>query len=274
MRITIIPHNTSKIREIRINKFLIIIPLVLVIIVFISKYLYQKQSLDISKLKENNEYLERNLYSYEKEYRELESKYDRLLAETEKFVVPIETTPKSQNNCTVDELIAELRESNKLLENINSKLQSDASLANCIPSIMPVQGYLIQLFGPIYDIFTGEQRFCQGIDIAAPKGSKIYAPAYGIVKFAGTKQHAGLTIVINHGHGFETRYSHLSLIKVKNYQFVKRGDIIGLVGITGKTIGPRLHYEIWVNGEPKDPLDFILLELNTFNLYEISGSSL
>ncbi|MDI6840633.1 MAG: M23 family metallopeptidase [bacterium] len=260
MRVIIIPHNTSKIREIRINKLLIIILLLFIIISFTSKYLYQKESLNVSKLKENNDHLERNLHYYEREYRELDAKYTKLLVEAKKRqnTVLTEAATERQNNCTVDELMSVLKEYNRLLENINSKLKSDASLANCIPSIIPVKGYLIQTFGPTHDIFTGQQRFCQGIDIAAPKGTEIYAPAYGIAKFTGIKQHAGLMIVIEHGRKIETRYSHLSLIKVKKYQYVKRGDIIGLVGTTGKTIGPRLHYEVWVNGEPKDPLDFIL----------------
>jgi murein DD-endopeptidase MepM/ murein hydrolase activator NlpD len=140
---------------------------------------------------------------------------------------------------------------------IEKKLKLDNGIERCIPSISPTKGWIIRNFGYVRDEFTGRYKFCAGIDIASTKGTKVYATANGKVQFAGRKKNAGLMVVINHGHGFKTTYSHLSRLSVKRWKYIKRGTPIGYVGKTGKVEGPRLHYEVYVNEKPVNPLSFI-----------------
>lgn len=276
MRLTIIPHNTSKVKEIRVSNFLILLAVLVVVVSFIERYSRAKTVSDPSKLAKNNRYLESELRKYEYEYTDLVSKCNSLLSlvtdhqsvremsGTEK----IDPTPSPpQTGETIDELLTDLQEMGLILDRVSNKLSQSPELAKFTPSIAPVEGYIIQSFGKTHYIFTGEERVCQGVDFAAPLGSKVYATAYGVVKYAGVRPHAGLTVEIEHigggvkpEHIFVTKYSHLSLLKVSRGQFVNRGEIIGFVGTTGKTIGPMLHYEVLVDGEPRDPVDFILTD--------------
>jgi murein DD-endopeptidase MepM/ murein hydrolase activator NlpD len=129
------------------------------------------------------------------------------------------------------------------------------------PSIMPTQGWLSSAFSamrehPILHL----ARPHEGIDISAPMGSPIEAPAAGIVIDTGWETGYGNTVTINHGFGIVTKFAHASKILVKNGQRVSRGERIALVGNTGLATGPHLHYEVHVNGRPVDPLKYVLPE--------------
>ena len=126
-----------------------------------------------------------------------------------------------------------------------------------IPSIWPVQGQVTAGFGQRLDPLSGEGAFHSGIDIAAPMGSRVDAPADGIVFFAGPEAGYGNTILIDHGYGIKTKYGHLSKISVVVGQEVKRGEVIGAVGMTGKTTGPHLHYEVHVHETPVTPARYL-----------------
>jgi murein DD-endopeptidase MepM/ murein hydrolase activator NlpD len=97
-----------------------------------------------------------------------------------------------------------------------------------------------------------------GIDIATSSGTPIMAPADGIVSFSGTKSGFGKVLVIDHGYGYTTFYGHCSALKKKVGDKVKRGDVVALVGNTGKSTGPHLHYEVRVNGVATNPTKYIL----------------
>jgi len=139
-------------------------------------------------------------------------------------------------------------------------LQSSTDRLAATPSILPSSGHLSSLFSrnrrhPVLRI----TRPHQGIDIAAPIGEPIIAPAGGKVLFAGNKGGGyGLTVEIDHGHGYVTRFAHASRIHVRAGQTVERGARIAEVGATGLVTGPHLHYEIEVNGVAVDPLNFII----------------
>jgi murein DD-endopeptidase MepM/ murein hydrolase activator NlpD len=129
------------------------------------------------------------------------------------------------------------------------------------PSIMPTQGWLSSAFSamrehPILHL----ARPHEGIDISAPMGSPIEAPAAGIVMDTGWETGYGNTVTINHGFGIVTKFAHASKILVKKGQRVSRGERIALVGNTGLATGPHLHYEVHVNGRPVDPLKYVLPE--------------
>ena len=126
------------------------------------------------------------------------------------------------------------------------------------PSIAPTKGWVTSAFGYRTSPFTGNREFHRGVDIAARKGTPIIAPADSQVRFAGQRRHLGNTIVLRHGYGVDTVYGHLSEIVVKRGQKVKRGETIALMGTTGRSTGPHLHYQVEVNGVPVNPRNYIL----------------
>lgn len=126
------------------------------------------------------------------------------------------------------------------------------------PSVWPANGWTSRGFGMRFDPFTGYKQFHRGIDIANHTGTPIIATAGGRVREIGTIGQMGKTVVIDHGHGYITRYGHLSKIEVKRGQVVGRGDLIGRMGSTGYSTGPHLHYEVWQNGKVLNPAEFII----------------
>ena len=140
---------------------------------------------------------------------------------------------------------------------IYEKVKEDVSRIAKIPSIKPVDGgYLNSSFGYRIDPIDNVRRFHQGQDITIPVGTPIYAPADGVVKRSYYVGGFGNHIKIDHGSGYTTVFAHLSKLKVKYGEEVKRGDIIGLTGNTGRSTAPHLHYEIHYNGKPQNPLDY------------------
>lgn len=127
------------------------------------------------------------------------------------------------------------------------------------PSIRPAAGIVTSGFGYRSDPITGETLFHDGLDIANQIGTPVFAPADGIVKATGQMQNFGNAVVIAHPEsGVETIYGHLKKSSVQASQSVKRGELIGFVGNSGKSTGPHLHYEIRKNGSAVNPVPFIL----------------
>jgi murein DD-endopeptidase MepM/ murein hydrolase activator NlpD len=135
----------------------------------------------------------------------------------------------------------------------------DASLLASMPSIRPNSSMLTtSLFGPRTDPYTNRKVMHKGIDIAAEHGSDVNVTGDGVVVFAGNRGGYGKSLVVDHGFGFQTHYTHLSSYQVFVGQSVKRGQSIGSVGNTGRSTGPHLHYEVRLNGVPQDPLRYII----------------
>ena len=126
-----------------------------------------------------------------------------------------------------------------------------------VPSLWPVEGQITAGFGQRMDPFSGEGAFHAGVDISVPFGTKVRAPADGIVLEAGPESGYGNEILIDHGFGMNTKYGHLSRIFVVVGQELKRGEVIGSVGMTGKTTGPHLHYEVHIHDTPVNPTKFL-----------------
>jgi murein DD-endopeptidase MepM/ murein hydrolase activator NlpD len=143
-------------------------------------------------------------------------------------------------------------------EEVYELLQEKKDLLDHTPSILPARGYHTRGFGMKLDPFTGYKQFHGGLDIANKSGTQIYATADGVIKSTGYADGLGKFIVIDHGYGYMTKYGHLSKIKVNRGQRVRRGDLIGLMGNTGYSTGPHLHYEVVKNNMRDDPLKYIL----------------
>jgi len=132
------------------------------------------------------------------------------------------------------------------------------------PSVWPVRGYLSSGFGNRADPFTGQRDFHPGIDISAPRGSRVLAPADGVVVAVGSRGAYGNAIIVDHGFGVVTRYGHLDGYNVRAGDRIARGDVIGFVGDTGRSNAPHLHYEVWLRDEAQNPIHFILDEYRSF----------
>lgn len=147
---------------------------------------------------------------------------------------------------------------NNTFKFLEQSFQKQFLLLASTPSISPVKGFISSGFGFRRNPFTSISDFHMGIDITAPLGKPVLSAANGMVSFAGFKSGYGNLITIDHGYGIQTNYAHLSKILVKVGQKVKRWDIIGLVGDTGQSTAPHLHYEIVKNNNPVNPLDYML----------------
>ena len=138
---------------------------------------------------------------------------------------------------------------------ISKKLRTNLLGKNTTPRfIKPVQGRISDGFGYRIHPVLDRRALHQGIDIAAPHGAPVRAATSGRVIYSGRRGSYGKLVIIDHENGFETRYAHNSELKVKKGQRVRRGQIIALVGATGRTKGTHLHFEIRVNGKAVDPL--------------------
>ena len=140
-------------------------------------------------------------------------------------------------------------------DSLNSHVQRLAAT----PSIMPTEGFLTSAFSRVrYHPILHYSRAHEGVDITAPYGTPIIAPAGGRVVRVGWENGYGLSVEIDHGYGVRTRYAHQSRTAVAVGQQLKRGDRIGFVGSTGLSTGPHLHYEVIIDGRPTDPLKFVM----------------
>jgi murein DD-endopeptidase MepM/ murein hydrolase activator NlpD len=126
-----------------------------------------------------------------------------------------------------------------------------------VPSLWPVRGWITAGFGQRMDPFTGEGAFHAGVDIGASSGTSVEASADGLVLQAGRNSGYGNEVLIDHGFGLTTKYGHLSKIYVVVGEEVKRGQVIGAVGATGRATGPHLHYEVAVNDTPVNPAKYL-----------------
>ena len=161
----------------------------------------------------------------------------------------------------VDVLSKQLVIQSKSLDEILKLAKSKEKLLAAIPAIQPVRNENLKRmasgFGYRSDPFTKARKFHEGMDFSAKMGTPIFASGDGIVSRAdNTASGFGNHIVIRHGFGYETLYAHLSRYKSRVGQYVKRGDIIGYVGSTGRSEAPHLHYEVHKNGEVVNPLNF------------------
>lgn len=144
------------------------------------------------------------------------------------------------------------------LQTVRSDVNKRNQLAAATPSIWPTHGWLSSSTGNRADPFTGEKDYHPGLDISADKGDPVYSTADGKVVNASAAGNYGNLVIVDHGYGLETRYGHLSAFKVQVGQTVKRGDLLGLVGSTGRATGAHLHYEVRANGRILNPLQLLL----------------
>lgn len=143
-------------------------------------------------------------------------------------------------------------------ESLFNFLQDQRNLLSSTPAIRPTNGWTTSAFGYRISPFTGLREFHKGLDIATRMATPVIATADGIISFTGTKGLLGKVVTIDHGHGIATRYGHLKKILKKSGETIKRGDIIANIGVSGRSTGPHVHYEVYINGIPVNPANYIL----------------
>lgn len=129
------------------------------------------------------------------------------------------------------------------------------------PTLWPIEGRITGSFGERIDPFSGEGAFHRGIDISGDIGTRIIAPADGVVQFADIMNGYGRTVMIDHGNGISTLYGHLSGFAVSAGEEIHRGDTLGYVGQTGRSTGPHLHYEVRIFNTPVNPHKYLLFTM-------------
>lgn len=175
------------------------------------------------------------------------------------------TTAEERRNDLVDRMkndIGRLDEESLVQETsfveLQESLSKKSSLLASTPSVVPAKGWHTSSYGRRVSPFTGRVQTHNGMDIANRVGTTVISPADGIITKVKRMPALGKMVEISHGYGMKTRYGHLSQAKVKVGQKIKRGDIIALMGNTGRSTGPHLHYEVLVNGVNVNPNKYVL----------------
>jgi len=185
--------------------------------------------------------------------------YSQLLDMTNSEIV-VSTTKK------LNELKKELYIQSKSYDELVMLSKNKEIMLASLPAIQPISNKdltrMASGFGWRIDPIYHTRHFHAGMDFTAPIGTDIYATANGTIAAAGWQQGYGNCVQINHGYGYLTLYGHMSFIKVRVGQSVKRGDVIGLVGSTGKSTGPHCHYEVHYKGEVMNPQNYYFLDLS------------
>lgn len=199
-------------------------------------------------------------YDFDSDYKQQRlALHERLLGESKHRMLRDLTT-------STDELEEKLRQVESTYNTLQQNLDSLGGGCDHIPSIQPVINHQLTLltagYGMLMHPFYRTLQSHQGIDYTIPEGESIFATADGVVKdVLGKTSTSGITVVIDHGNGYTTSYSHLQKAKVKKREKVRRGDIIALSGNSGLSLSPHLHYEVRYEGVRVDPVHYFFMEL-------------
>ena len=296
LNILIFGHNASRSRHLKIHKKSFKIGLYLFAFVFLSAIFFfcdyvqvKKRAYELNQLRQEAQTQRSQIHFFSARIEDLEKRlsslkeFDRKIRVIANLERGQETTPfmgmggpspsdirenlkkekderglVQQMRSDVERLQSEARSSEDSFAELERRLETKKEMLNHTPSIWPATGWLTSGFGFRTNPFTGLNQMHEGLDISNRVGSLIVAPADGIVSDMGNDQVHGRILVISHGFGMTSRYSHLDKFLVKVGQKVKRGEKVAEVGLTGKTTGPHLHYEVRLNGIQVNPMRYIL----------------
>lgn len=190
--------------------------------------------------------------------------------EKQKEIASVESMSKDQLVLSIDNALLNLKNriaaENHSYKEIAGFINNKEKLLAATPAIQPVSNKdlnrIASGFGYRIDPIYKTVKYHAGLDFTAPQGTPVYATADGVVTTAGFSGGGfGNHVIINHGYGYETLYGHMYKVKARVGQRVKRGDLIGYVGNTGKSTGPHCHYEVHKNGQKLDPVYFFYNDL-------------
>jgi murein DD-endopeptidase MepM/ murein hydrolase activator NlpD len=278
--IILIPHAHAKLRKWQVTNLQVGIALGALFLLTLAAALFiwlhfskNVNPVEIARLRSENEQLRRTSLTFESSVKKLQSQLSQYEERTRQLaiVAGVEGLDSAAEagvggGSPLDETgsgglpALESRASHLAgaLAAVASKLNERVSWISSTPAIAPVKGIFTSGFGVRADPMTHGRGDHQGVDIAAAPGQPVRASADGVVIRAGDVGGLGQAVFIAHGFGVTTRYGHMSRIEVRPGQRVKRGDVVGRVGNTGRSTGYHLHYEVRVDGDPVNPLAYIL----------------
>jgi murein DD-endopeptidase MepM/ murein hydrolase activator NlpD len=162
------------------------------------------------------------------------------------------------SNLDIESIKVRAAELDNRMKGIEQLYDTHLKTIRFTPSIWPLKGEIGSRFGVRTDPFSGEgAEEHLGIDISGPYGADVHSSADGIVILSGRMSDYGNLVIVDHGNGVTTRYAHLSRFAAHTGQHVNKGDLLGYVGLSGRTTGPHLHYEVRINDRPVDPLAYL-----------------
>jgi murein DD-endopeptidase MepM/ murein hydrolase activator NlpD len=294
--ILVFGHKTSKTRHLRIHKktfkvafYLSLFALISVTFFFCDYIQVKKKALEMGRLRQETETQKSQLHFFSAKIEDLERQLSKLKDFDKKIRIianlergqeaaafmgmggpsPSDIRDKlksekdekglvQQMRTDIDRLQTEAVSREESFSELEKLLEAKKEILVHTPSVWPTPGWVTSGFGFRTNPFTGLTQMHEGVDISNRVGTPVVASADGIVSDIGNDLVHGRIVVISHGFGMTTRYSHLDKALVKIGQRVKRGDKIAGVGTTGKTTGPHLHYEVRINGIPANPTRYAL----------------
>lgn len=281
--IVVIPHAAGRVYKLHLSPTLLKVLTSFLALAFVlslvalfgsgnflrQRALYQKLERENKELKRTNERLQQALSEVHSRLEQFEQRTKQLAIAAgvaDALLAPVAAGkssvgsggPLERLTGGPEQLLEREGQLERQLGAVEQRLSEQQLLLAHTPTIAPVVGVITDGFGPRIDPITRQAAFHDGLDISAAFGTPVKAPADGLVVFADRESGYGKVVKINHGYGFLTLYGHLDRILVKEGQRVKRGEVIGRVGMTGRTTGPHLHYEVWKDGEKQNPLHYIL----------------
>ena len=281
--IFILPHAHARFRKLHLSRNFIAVSCAVLALGLIGGgvaphllFKVQAQSVVLSDLEAENRSLRENKNRFETALEQMAQRLDQVESEATRLAkevgakdVPsarpaaggaLEDYPENDPRVVEEEMQAlgnRLQAINLSFESIGQAWQEKSKVLACTPSLRPVSGFFSDGFGWRKDPITGERAFHEGLDIVAETGTAVRAPADGIVVAAGRNSTYGKAVDLSHVYGLATRYGHLSAIMVRPGDKVKRGDVIGRVGSTGRSTGPHLHYEVFKEGRQVNPRRYL-----------------
>ncbi|NCO69089.1 MAG: M23 family metallopeptidase [Acidobacteria bacterium] len=281
--IIVIPHNRGKVYKLQISpvavKVAIAVAIVTGILTAISLFAsgtFLQQRAAYSSLQRENRLLKRSNQRLSESVNQIQSRLAQFEQRTKTLAIAAgvptlfagssEDTrgavggggPLHRLSAEPQDLLDRQQQLDRQLERVEQKLTHEAIMISHTPVLAPVVGVITEGYGPRFDPISHQPAFHDGLDISAALGTEVRVPADGVVIFADRETGYGKLVKVNHGYGFTTLYAHLERFLVKEGQKVTRGQVVGRVGLTGRTTGAHLHYEVWKDGEKQNPLNFIL----------------
>ncbi len=257
--IMFIPHSNKKPLNLKIPSIGILVSIVLWFIGTVYVFSVAVNAFEYQAMKKKLNYYSNQFLEWEgtmSALKNTEKEFKRLLSlgSREKVLENIDTS--YSGSIDMENLKQEIEKSMKTVSEIKNYLNIQKDLYCATPKGIPVEGSISSPYGKRQNPKSGVAEFHTGLDISAHSGNPVRATANGIVSFSGWNGGNGNLVVLEHGFGFSTFYAHNRMNAVKIGQKVKRGDVIGYIGSTGRSTGPHVHYEIWKNGNPVNPNNF------------------
>lgn len=279
--VILVPHARAKLRKLRVSttQLRVAVSLFALITLGAGFVTWSYFSLNVDKqqittLRDENEGLREVNQSFENSIRRLQQQLNRYEERTRKLaiVAGLETLSGADAGIGgtlstgdldglggyLEAMQSQAAEMTHVLDQVEERLDEQSRWISARPSIAPVHGILTSRFGYRRDPMTGKRAFHPAVDIAAQRGHPVKAAADGVVVRAERIGGLGKAVYISHGFGVTTRYGHLSELAVEAGERIRRGDVIGYVGSTGRSTGYHVHYEVRVDGKPVNPLAYIL----------------